>query len=194
MIYSSSAFLNWPHWCYLKLNRPWAEKPSALFHTEQQVHVSCIKERKSLFFFLGFYSALSSFSSSSQRKKLVSVHRRAVMWFQCLGPYGIVPSGGKPLRLCWHISTPIMYSRSALSFLLHLSSFLLTAPFFCFACALFSAPGSFTSTHPQHFSSNLLSQQSYLFFPLTTALYCTKWLPLSPKNYLLLLGPARIWP
>lgn len=45
------------------------------------------------------------------------------MWFQCLGPCGIVPSGGKPLRLCWHITAPIISSRSALSFLLHLSSF-----------------------------------------------------------------------
>lgn len=46
------------------------------------------------------------------------------------------------------------------------SFLLLTAPFSCFACALIAAPGTFTSTHPQHFSSNLLSQQSdfFIFF------------------------------
>lgn len=71
------------------------------------------KDPKSAFFFQVFSSALSSFSSSSQRKKQASAHTRAVMWFQCLGPCGIVPSGGKPLRLCWHITTPIINSRSA---------------------------------------------------------------------------------
>lgn len=68
----------------------------------------------------------------------------AVMWFQCLGPCSFLPSGGKPLRLSWHITTPIINSRSALSFLLHLSSFRLTATSICFACALISAPGPFT--------------------------------------------------
>ena len=71
------------------------------------------KDPKSVFFSQVFSSALSSFSSSSQRKKQASAHTRAVMWFQCLGPCGIVPSGGKPLRLCWHITTPIINSRSA---------------------------------------------------------------------------------
>lgn len=152
------------------------------------------KEQKSLFFFQVFCSALSSFSSSSQRKKLASAHRSAVMWFQCLGPCGIVPSGGEPLRLCWHIATPIINSRSALSFLWHLSSFLLTAPFVCFACALISAPGSFTSTHPQHFSSNLLSQQSYLFFPHSPLRHTLYWMTTTlTKELLTLLSPARIW-
>lgn len=143
------------------------ERNAALFHTGSQVDVSCRKEKKAEKSFplssILFCSLL--LSSSSQRRKLASAHRRAVMWFQCLGPRGIVPSGGKPLRLCWHITAPIINSRSALSFLLHLSSFLLTAPFFCFACALISAPGSFTSTHHQDFPSNLLSQQSYIFSP-----------------------------
>lgn len=40
--------------------------------------------------------------------------RRAVMWFQCLGPCGTLPSGGKPLRPCCHISPPIISSGSAL--------------------------------------------------------------------------------
>lgn len=135
------------------------------------------KEQKGCFFFQVFCCALSSFSSSSKRTEVGRAHRRAVMWFQCLWPCGIVPSGGKPLRLCWHITTPITNSRSALSFLLHLSSFLLTAPCFCFACALISATGSFTSTHFQHFSSNLLSQPSYPptpHTPFTTASYCTE--------------------
>lgn len=129
------------------------------------------KEQKVVFFFQVFSPTLSSFTSSSQRK-LASVHRRAVMWFQCLGPCGIVPSGRKPVRLCWHITPPIINSRSALSYLLHFSCFLLTAPSFCFACALISAPGSFTSSHLQPFSSKLLSQQSSFFPP--TALYCTE--------------------
>lgn len=94
-------------------------------------------------------------------EELDGAHRRAVMWFQCLRPCGIVPSGGKPLRLGWHITAPIINSRSVLSFLLHLSSFLLTEPFFCFACTLIITPGSFTSTYPQHFLYNLLSQQSH---------------------------------
>lgn len=50
-----------------------------------------------------------------------------VMWFHCPSPHGIIPSGGKPLRLCWHITPPIINSKSALSFLLYLSSFLLPA-------------------------------------------------------------------
>lgn len=119
----------------------------------------CVAESEQKFYFSFKYSV--PFQSSARR----GAHRRAIMWFQCLGPCGIVPSGGKPLRLCWHITAPIISSRSALSFLLHLSSFsFFSVPFFCFACALISAPGSFSSTHPQHFSSNLLSQQSYLFF------------------------------
>lgn len=69
------------------------------------------------FYFSFKYSV--PFQSSARR----GAHRRAIMWFQCLGPCGIVPSGGKPLRLCWHITAPIISSRSALSFLLHLSSF-----------------------------------------------------------------------
>lgn len=126
------------------------------------------KERKSQFFFQVFCSALSSLSSSSQRRKPASAHRRAVMWFQCLGPCGIVPSGGKPLRLCWHITTPIINSRSALSFLLHLSSFLLTAAFFCFAWALISAPGSFTlNTFLLIFC---LNSHTFFFFWRCTAL------------------------
>lgn len=122
------------------------------------------KEQKVLFFFQAFSPAFSSFTSSSQRK-LARVHRRAVMWFQCLDPCGIVPSGRKPVRVCWHITPPIINSRSALSFLLHLSCFLLQAPPFCFACALISASGSFPSSHLQHFSSKLLSQQVCVFFP-----------------------------
>lgn len=100
----------------------------------------------------------SSFAISSQRK-WAGVCGVAVMWFQCLSPHGIIPSGGKPLRLCWHITPPIINSRSALSFLLHLSSFLLTAHRFFLSCLLISAPGSFTSAHLQHFPPNLPSQQ-----------------------------------
>lgn len=122
------------------------------------------KEQKGVFFLQVFRLALLAFTSFSQP---ASVHRRAVMWFQCLGPCGIVPSGGKPLRLCWHITPPIINSRSALSFLLRLSSLLLPAPFFCLACALISAAGSFTSTQLQHFSSNLrLNNHPFLLFPL----------------------------
>lgn len=73
------------------------------------------------FYFSFKYSV--PFQSSARR----GAHRSAIMWFQCLGPCGIVPSGGKPLRLCWHITAAIINSRSALSFLLHLSSF----PPFC---------------------------------------------------------------
>lgn len=69
---------------------------------------------------------LSSFTISRQRK-WAGACEGAVMWFQCPSPHGIMPSGGKPLRLCWHITPPIINSRSALSFLLHLSSFLLPA-------------------------------------------------------------------
>lgn len=142
-----------------------AKKP---FSTVHSWTVSCRKwtekSREVYFFFQVLSSALSFFQSSSRRRKPASAHRRAVMWFQCLRPCGIVPSGGKPLRLCWHITTPIINSRSAFSFLLHLSSFLLTGPLFCFACALISALGSFTSAHLEHFSSHLLAQQSYLFF------------------------------
>lgn len=157
------------------------------------------KEWKRGFFFQVFSCALFSFfSCSGQRRKQAAAHRRAVMWFQCLRPCGIVPSGGKPLRLCWHITTPIINSRSALSFLLRLSPFLLIAASFCFAFALISVPGSFTSAHPKHFPSNLPSQQSHLFSPffplLTTLLYHTEQLPPSPKNYLLCTGAARIWP
>lgn len=151
IVHSLSAFFHWPHGWDLKLSIVWPENPSALFHTGLHRSVS---------------PALLSFTSFSQP---VSAHRRAVMWFQCLGPCGMVPSGGKPLRLCWHITPPIINSRSALSFLLRLSSFLLTAPSFCFARALISAAGSFTSSHLQHFSSNLPSQQS---FP-PPALRCT---------------------
>ena len=131
------------------------------------------KEQKSAVFFQVFSSALSSFSSSSQRRKPASAHRRAVMWFQCLGPCGIVPSGGKPLRLCWHITTPIINSRSALSFLLHLSSFLLAAALLLLCLCSHLQPWFFTSSHTQHFSSNLLSQQSYLFLPPLSPLHRT---------------------
>lgn len=89
--------------CAIKRKR---KKPCALPKMDR-------KEPKSVFFSQVFSSALSSFSSSSQRKKQASAHTRAVMWFQSLGPCGIVPSGGKPLRLCWHITTPIINSRSA---------------------------------------------------------------------------------
>lgn len=102
----------------------------------------------------------SSFAISS-RRKWASVCGGAVMWFQCLSPHGIIPSGGKPLRLCWRI-TPIINSRSALSFLLHLSSFLLTVRRFSLSWLLVSAPGSFTSAHLQHFPPNLQSQQPFL--------------------------------
>lgn len=133
---------------------------------------------------------VSTFFSSSYWRRLSGAHRRAVMWFHCLSPCGRVPSGGKPLRWCWHITAPIINSRSALSFLLQLSSFLLTAtlllPCLCsHLCTRF--------IHTQHFSSNLLFQQSYLFKPFfTTVLSCTEWL--SPNNYLHYLDPARIWP
>lgn len=136
------------HWWYLKLNRFSPENTSSTVHTGLWVDVlqkMDRKEQKSPFFFQVFFSALSSLSSSSQRGKVASPHRRAVMWFQCLGPCGTVPLGGKPLRLCWHITTPIINSRSALSFLLHLSSFLLTAAFFCYTCALHRTPSP--STH-----------------------------------------------
>lgn len=182
-------FWNQPHWWYLKLNGLWPEKPSALFHTGLRVDVlqkMDRKEQRSAFFFHVFCSALSSLSSSSQRRIPASAHRRAVMWFQCLGPCGRVPSGGKPLRLCWHITTPIINSRSALSFLLHLSSFLLTAPFFCFAWALISAPGSFTlNTFLLIFCLN-----NQTFFRTPTQ-HCVEWLPLSTKEVLTLLGPGQ---
>lgn len=63
----------------------------------------------------------------SRKKKWAGACGGTVMWFQCPSPHGTIPSGGKPLRLCWHITTPIINSRSVLSFLLHLSSFLLPA-------------------------------------------------------------------
>lgn len=126
------------------------------------------KEQKGVFFIQVFRLALLAFTSFSQP---ASVHRRVVMWFQCLGPCGIVPSGGKPLRLCWHITPPIINSRSALSFLLHLSSLLLSAPSFCFACVLISAAGSFTSTQLQHLL--LISVSTIIPFFIPTALYCT---------------------
>lgn len=68
---------------------------------------------------------LSSFTICSQAARRP---RRAVMWFQCLGPCGTVPSGGKPLRPCCHISPPIISSRSALSFPPHFPFPLLPAP------------------------------------------------------------------
>lgn len=103
----------------------------------------------------------SSFAISS-RRKWASVCGGTVMWFQCLSPHGIIPSGGKPLRLCWRITPPIINSRSALSFLLHLSSFLLTLRHFYLSWLLVSAPSSFTSAHLQHFPPNLQSQQPFL--------------------------------
>lgn len=102
----------------------------------------------------------SSFLSSSYWRRLSGAHRRAVMWFHCLRPCGRVPSGGKPLRLCWHITAPIINSRSALSFLLQLSSFLLTAVLLL-PCSRSHLCSRFI--HSQRFSSNLLSQQSYVF-------------------------------
>lgn len=112
-----------------------------------------------------FGPTLFSFTISSQP---ASGHRRAVMWFQCLGPRGKVPSGGKPLRPCWHITPPIISSRSALSFLLHLSFLLLSAASFCFDCALIchqllhlSSPSTFSllifCLNNQPFCSTLLS-------------------------------------
>lgn len=73
---------------------------------------------------LSFFSLLCS---TSYWRKLLSAHRRAIMWFQCLCPWGIAPSGGKPLRRHWPITAPIINSGSALSFLLYLSSLLFTA-------------------------------------------------------------------
>lgn len=58
-------------------------------------------------------------SSSTVCSRAASGPRRAVMWCQCLGPRGTVPSGAKPLRPCCHISPPIISSRSAFSFRTH---------------------------------------------------------------------------
>lgn len=97
-----------------------------------------------------------------------NAHRRPIMWFQWLCLWGTAPSGGKPLRLCWHITTPIINSRSALSFLLDLSSFLLTA-----AHLLLCFFHWFIHLHsPLHISFNLLSWQ-YSYFSSLFHYRCT---------------------
>lgn len=73
--------------------------------------------------------------------------------------------------------------------------FFSSVPFFCLACALISARGSFTSTHPRHFSSNLLSQQSYFFFfLLPPSQYCVvlHWTTATHTKELLTLLWARL--
>lgn len=114
---------------------------------------------------LSFFSLLCS---TSYWRKLLSAHRRAIMWFQCLCPWGIAPSGGKPLRRHWPITAPIINSRSALSFLLHLSSLLFTA-----VCLLVSSLCFwFIHLHsPLHISFNLLSWQCLY---LTVFFFCLK--------------------
>lgn len=74
---------------------------------------------------------LPSSLTISRQRKWAGACGGTVMWFQCLSPSGIIPSGGKPLRLCWHVTPPIINSRSAfhfyyiflLFFLLHAISF-----------------------------------------------------------------------
>lgn len=135
----------------------------------------------------------SSFAIRS-RRKWASVCGGAVMWFQCLSPHGIIPSGGKPLRLCWRITPPIINSRSALSFLFHFSSFLLTLHHFCLSWLLVCAPSSFTSAHLQHFPPNLQSQQPFLpsFFVWPIVLFYSDSLRLM-KEIVASVTPAEIW-
>lgn len=107
-----------------------------------------------------------------------NAHRRPIMWFQCLCLWGTAPSGGKPLRLCWHITTPIINSRSALSFLLNLSSFLLTAAHLLLCFFLW-----FIHLHsPLHISFNLVLTMLIFLYPFSLLLFCSKLLILSPNN------------
>lgn len=148
IVHLSSALQHRPHRRGLKLSILWPENPlSAGVHVSQKMNR---KEQRDVDFFK--YSALlslSSFMISSQRKP-ADARRRAVMWCQCLGPCGIVPSGGKPLKLCWYITPPIINNRTALSFLLHLSSFL-----------------SICSLSPLCLRSHLCPRLLYLHSPLT---------------------------
>lgn len=127
------------------------------------------KEQKRFFYFSFKDSLLLSPPFSSHRRGN-TVHRRAVMWFQCLGPHGRVPSGRKPFRLCWHITAPIINSRSALSFLFHLSSFLLTGPSPAFA-SLSSMP---PAPSPLLTLNTLLLISCLSNHTLTAASYCTE--------------------
>lgn len=100
-------------------------------------------------------SSCTIFSHAARRP------RRAVMWCQCLGPSGTVPSGAKPPRPCCHISPPIISSRSAFSFRTHF-------PLPCFSLRpalslLLSAIGPSPLHTDSFFPFNLLPQQSTIF-------------------------------
>lgn len=67
------------------------------------------------------------------------------MWSQCLCLCGIVPSGGKALTVCWHINTPIINSRNALSFRFH------SLYSFCTLHRALPCSPVFSVSHAQHF-------------------------------------------
>lgn len=137
---------------------------------------------------------LPSFFTISRQRKWAGACGGAAMWFQCPRPHGIIPSGGKPLRLFWPITPPIINSRSALSFLLHLSSFLLPAYHSFSFLPLAPSPALTFSTFFLIF--HLYSHLFLLSFPFClTHCVVLQWLtPSLIKEMFALVTLTQIWP